>query len=194
MNFLGHLYFSNNDHSLMYANLFGDFVKGSQLDHFSPTIQKGIQLHRSIDQFIDHHPAVVELRRSLSASLPKVSSIAIDLYFDHLLSKNWNDFHILEYQQFLQEFYNFNIDASDNYSSHFLDFRGKLIEHNWMSHYPTKFGLEKLCKGVGSRLSFKNSLEIAHLVFENQEEEIQASFHHFMNDAIPHFHGIHRNS
>ena len=30
MNFLGHLFFSGSDHDLMYANLFGDFVKGAQ--------------------------------------------------------------------------------------------------------------------------------------------------------------------
>ena len=56
MNFLGHLYFSNNNPELMYANLFGDFVKGKDLSMYSPQVQKGILLHRKIDDYIDNHP------------------------------------------------------------------------------------------------------------------------------------------
>ena len=48
MNFLGHLYFSGDDHALMAANLYGDFVKGADISRFSPTVQKGITLHLSL--------------------------------------------------------------------------------------------------------------------------------------------------
>ena len=68
----------------MLANLYGDFVKGKDLTNYSAIVQKGIHLNRSIDYFIDTHPAVTELRLSLYDKLPKVAGIAIDLYFDHL--------------------------------------------------------------------------------------------------------------
>ena len=84
MNFLGHLYFSNNDLELMYANLFGDFVKGKAMYNFPEKIQSGIQLHRSIDSYIDRHEDVRKLLKTLYPELPKVSNVAIDLFFDHL--------------------------------------------------------------------------------------------------------------
>ena len=65
MNYLGHLYFSDNDHTLMLANLFGDFVKGKDLSAFQPEIQNGITLHRSIDNYIDSHPEVLRLLKIL---------------------------------------------------------------------------------------------------------------------------------
>ena len=65
MNYLGHLYFSKNDFELMYYNLFGDFVKGSDLSRFPIKIQEGIRLHREIDHYIDHHPYVRKLLHKL---------------------------------------------------------------------------------------------------------------------------------
>ena len=98
MNFLGHLYFSNNDPELMYANLFGDSVKGKKYLDYPEEIQKGILLHRKIDDFIDRHNAVIELKRELYNELPKISSVAIDLFFDHLLAQKWNDYHSMPYE------------------------------------------------------------------------------------------------
>jgi len=34
LNFLGHLFLSNNDKDLMLANLYGDFVKGKDLTNY----------------------------------------------------------------------------------------------------------------------------------------------------------------
>lgn len=88
MNFLGHLYFSENDTELMLNNLYGDYVKGKNLDAYPLEIQRGILLHRAIDNFIDTNPGVKELFHHLYPSLPKIAGIAVDLYFDHILAKN----------------------------------------------------------------------------------------------------------
>ena len=53
MNLLGHLYFSADDKELMIANLYGDHFHGRNYTHFPEIIQKGIYLHRQIDDFID---------------------------------------------------------------------------------------------------------------------------------------------
>ncbi|HLU87619.1 MAG TPA: hypothetical protein VKZ44_07670, partial [Taishania sp.] len=82
MNYLGHIFFSDKDPALMYANLFGDFVKGRNWKQYTNEIQKGIVLHRTIDSFIDTHSAVKELAHLLAPDLPKVAPIAIDIYFD----------------------------------------------------------------------------------------------------------------
>ena len=45
----------------MYANLHGDFVRGKDFSHLPEKLQEGIRLHRMIDDYIDHHPVVLEL-------------------------------------------------------------------------------------------------------------------------------------
>ena len=78
MNFLGHLYFSENNSELMYANLYGDHIKGRNFEQLPELLQKGIKLHRSIDNYIDHHPKVIDLMRQLYPELPKVTGIAMN--------------------------------------------------------------------------------------------------------------------
>ena len=183
MNFLGHIYFSNNDKKLMLDNLFGDFVKGKDLSFYPKNVQKGLLLHRKIDDFIDHHPKVLELTHKLYIDLPKVSAIAIDLFFDHLLAKNWSTFHETELNVFLAEFYT-SINLNENYYSN--DFKlmiSKMIEINWISYYPTLEGLEKACQGVSKRLSFENKLKFGKEVFLKFEKEIEPVFSEYMSDA-----------
>jgi hypothetical protein len=59
----------------------------------------------------------------------------------------------------------------------------KLREHQWMNHYPTKYGLMKSCEGVAKRISFETKLPTAHLVYDQMETQIERVFHGFMSDA-----------
>lgn len=187
MNFLGHLYFSDNDIPLMHANLYGDFVKGSNLDHLTSEIKLGVLLHRNIDHYIDHHAAVIELMHSLYPRLPKVTGIAIDLFFDHLLAKNWSQFHALPFHKFLENFYAYDISDSSHYSKEFKDFCFVLKSNNWMLHYESLYGLRKMCEGVSSRISFDNELHHAPIIFNEFQNSIESTFFAFMTDAESYF-------
>jgi acyl carrier protein phosphodiesterase len=187
MNFLGHLYFSDNDPALMYANLFGDFMKGTDLEQYPYSIKKGIILHRAIDQYIDHHPDVVALMQHLYPVLPKVTGIAIDLYFDHILAQNWEQYHPISLRKFLDNFYSYSIDQESAYPDHYKNFIQLLKKNDWISHYSEREGLAKMCNGVSQRLSFENALTIAPTIFDLNKEVITETFHLYMKTAIPHF-------
>ena len=187
MNYLGHMYFSGNDTKLMQANLFGDFVKGSKLDHFPAVIQEGIRLHRKIDNYIDNFPAVKELQIVLRKELPKVSGIAVDIFFDHLLAKNWKEFHNENLNHYLDKIYASFEFSTDYYSESYIDFLKSLVNYNWMSHYPTHYGLDKMSKGVSSRLSFPNELVNGKAVFLKHEKIITTAFYDYMKAAIEYF-------
>jgi len=171
----------------MLANLYGDFVKGSNLEAYTEKVQTGIRLHRSIDNFIDTHPDVLALKRMLYANLPKVSGVAIDLYFDHLLAKNWANYHLLSLTDFLDRFYTCEVPTTVNFSTDFLNFIHSMRTHNWLSHYPTEYGLRKSCEGVSSKISFPNRLNEGHLVFKKHEKDITECFKKYMYDASEYF-------
>ena len=183
MNYLGHIYFSNNDPQLAVANLFGDFVKGKKYLEYPEYIQKGVLLHRKIDDYIDHHFKVLELIHKIRPQLPKVAPIAIDIYFDHLLARNWEQYHSTNLQDYLQDFYS-NIDLrNEPYPDDFKHFVNLLIERNWISYYHTPEGLYRMCQGVSRKLSFENALTSGHTVFQHFENEITSCFHEYMRDA-----------
>jgi acyl carrier protein phosphodiesterase len=187
MNLLGHLFFSDNDHQLMFANLYGDHFKGKDFTGLPDVIKKGVLLHRTIDNYIDHHPEVLTLLHDLYSELPKVSGIAVDLYFDHLLASRWHEFHSTPLNTFLNSFYRAEIENENAYSKEFLHFIEALKHHQWISHYASRSGLDKMCNGVSSRISFINALNKAPLVFDKKYKHINRVFEIYMSDAQSHF-------
>lgn len=187
MNFLGHLYFSNDDKDLMLANLFGDFVKGSNFHHFPSKIREGIVLHRAIDTYIDSHKEVLDLKLMLYQDLPKVAGIAVDLFFDHLLAKTWEKHHVQEFESFLNDFYLHNSEIENDLTSDFKQFITIFRERKWLNYYPTAFGLAKSCEGVSKRISFTNKLAEAPEIFYKRENVIEAVFQQYMVDAKNYF-------
>lgn len=189
MNYLGHLYLSGNDVALMQANLYGDFIKGSHLSHLPEIIQRGIQLHRRIDTFIDRHPVIHELLPVLRKELPKVAGIAIDIYFDHLLAKNWTSFHPQPLDAYLQAIYAQMDPEDSHYSTEYRSFLRNLIRHNWISHYPTLDAVDRMSRSISSQLSFPNRLSDGKAVFLMHEKAITTSFFEYMRSANEHFLG-----
>ena len=190
MNFLGHLYFSGNDPELQIANLYGDFVKGSDLTSFPSKVREGIQLHRQIDHYIDQHPKVRELLHQLYPHLPKVSGIAVDLFFDHLLAKNWSRFHSQSLREFTSNFYLLIPHLPDLYPLEFRYVLSKMEHDDWLFQYNSLEGLSMACTGLSRRIRFENNLSYAPSVFMKFETLIEQTFNAFMIDANLHFKDI----
>lgn len=171
----------------MYANLFGDFVKGSDLHEFRPEIQYGIRLHRKIDHYIDNHPGVNELSHNLYGELPRISSIAIDLFFDHLLARNWPEFHNVPLEQFVSNFFEHSVIQTDYPRTKFWWVLDKMRKGKWIENYREHTGLKFACEGLSRRISFPNELHHAPSIFLKRETEIENCFRQYMKDATVFF-------
>jgi acyl carrier protein phosphodiesterase len=171
----------------MYTNLMGDYIKGSKYSEFPVTIQQGIVLHRHIDHYIDTHPSVLKLLKELYPSLPKISGIAVDLYFDHLLAKNWGIYSDVDLHRFVQDFYLEESAYEDFFPFEFRFMLSKMKENNWLEKYQSFEGLTTACHQLSRRIPFDNALALAPEVFKQKEQVIQLAFDSFMKDAIPHF-------
>lgn len=189
MNFLGHLYFSHNDLSLMMANLYGDFVKGKNYSYLPPIVQKGVTLHRAIDHYIDNYPDLTKFKLMLYKELPKVAGIAIDLYFDHLLAKNWTKFHTIPLETFSSDFLAYTENKENqtilefNYPQEYIYLINTMKKQNWLIRYKRLEGLEMASKGLSNRISFPNQLNKAAHSFIIHEKEITPIFFNYMEDA-----------
>ncbi|MFZ4456270.1 MAG: ACP phosphodiesterase [Bacteroidales bacterium] len=92
MNYLAHIYLSDNIAQRQVGNFIGDFVKGNQYDNYPNEIRRGILLHRQIDSYTDAHPVVRETTALLRSSFGRYSGIVSDLYFDHFLATNFDSY------------------------------------------------------------------------------------------------------
>ncbi len=171
----------------MYANLQGDYIKGKDLSHLPEIVQKGSHLHRTIDNYIDTHPAVKELLHQLYPHLPKISGIAIDLYFDHLLARDWSRFHHTPLRTFIDQFYHHQPRFNDSFSREFQFMLDKMKEMDWLFQYQYMRGLSSASSGLSRRISFENNLHQAPLVFNMLQTEIEKAFEIYMETAQPFF-------
>jgi acyl carrier protein phosphodiesterase len=168
----------------MYANLNGDFIKGNTYHNLPQLLIDGVILHRQIDDFIDTDQNVLNLKKTLSKSLPKVSAIAIDLYFDHLLAKKWKDYHHQELEAFLSLFYQHDLPHESSLHPNFLFLIDKIKSDRWINNYPHIEGLNFAATGLSKRISFPNALHKAADVFVENELEITNVFEDFIPKAI----------
>ena len=79
MNYLAHIFLSGPNRKVQLGNFVGDAVKGSSYKNYPSDIAKGIQLHRAIDDYTDHHPAVCEVVHRLQPEFGRYSGVLLDI-------------------------------------------------------------------------------------------------------------------
>ncbi len=89
MNFLAHAVLAGDDDADRIGGLLGDFVKGPLPAGLPAPLAAGVALHRAIDGFADRHPAFIASRARIGAERRRVSGILVDLFYDHLLARDW---------------------------------------------------------------------------------------------------------
>lgn len=90
LNYLAHIYLSGSNGAIQVGNFIGDFVKGNRHSSYPHRIQKGILLHRQIDDFTDRHPIVRETVAFLRPHFGRYSAIVLDMYFDYFLADHFH--------------------------------------------------------------------------------------------------------
>lgn len=168
MNFLAHAYLSFNHPDILAGNMISDFVKGKKQYEYPLMIQKGIRLHRSIDEFTDRHPATQEIKKFFRPAYRLYSGAFTDIVYDYFLANDSNEFAsgeilesftILTYTRLEQ-----NMEVLP------LGFR-KLFQHmkhhNWLYNYRFESGIMKSFNGMAHRAKYIVESATAWSVFIN---------------------------
>lgn len=186
MNFLAHLYLSGTSEGLKIGNFIGDFVKGDKFKNFDAEIQEGIHLHREIDTFTDRHLVNKQVRRVLSKHFRHYSGVVLDLYWDHFLAKNWEQFHDLGLKSFTTasfEILNNNWDTLPGGVKRMLPYMEK---DNWLFSYRTVEGITRALNGLSRRTKYESNMDQGGLVLRENYETLEERFYHFMPDLQQH--------
>jgi acyl carrier protein phosphodiesterase len=184
LNFLAHIYLSGDDDQLMIGNFIADFVKGKKKDEYPQKIKQGIELHRAIDDFTDHHEITGRSKDRLRTKYGKYSGVIVDLYYDHFLAANFSEYHTSSLQDFSQHTYsvlkeNWNVlPTGVQYMVPFM------IERNWLLNYATMDGIGRALTGLSKRVSFENKMDQSVLDLKERYEFFEMDFKDFFPDLI----------
>lgn len=184
MNFLGHIYLTGNDRELLLGNFMADSIKGNNYLEYPQSIQKGVLLHRFIDSYTDDHPSFRDSTSKLHADFGHYSGVLVDIFYDHFLAKNWNDFHSTPLEVFAQEFYTYMDNRYDKMTSAMKYMFPYMRDNNWFMRYTTLQGIEKTLTEMGGRIGREFELEKSVQNLENEYESFQKDFDIFITDII----------
>lgn len=160
MNFLAHLYLSGDRPNIMLGNFMGDFVKGkSYLQQYEGDIVKGIELHRSIDEFTDSHTVVTESKNRLRPKYRHYSGVIVDVFYDHFLAANWNQFHSLPLETFAQQAYHILTTTEVSLPEELKHMMPYMVKGNWLVNYSKVEGIHQALSGMARRTPYRSKME-----------------------------------
>ena len=179
MNFLAHLFLSGVNDEIKIGNFIADSVKGSDLSQFPTTVQTGILLHRKIDHYTDNHPVVMKSKVRLRPQFHKYSPVIVDVFYDHFLARNWNNYASQPLEKFTACAYKLlsnNFDLLPGRTQMMLPY---MIKDNWLLHYAEIEGIRRALSGMARRSKFEAKMEYATISLEKNYKQFQEEFETF---------------
>jgi len=184
MNFLAHAYLSGDNDKILIGNFIGDFVKGKKFNDYDDDIQKGIILHREIDRFTDTHKVVHHSKSILTEKYRHYSAVIVDIFYDHMLAKNWNDYHDMNLLSYTNHVYDKILAHEQMLPSRVKQMLNYMIPNNWLYNYSFTEGIQSVLNGMSNRTKFDSGMEHAIEDLEIHFDEFQDDFVKFFPDLV----------
>lgn len=179
MNHLAHALLAGPDDELRLGGLLADFVRGAPDPAWSPGLVAGVQLHRAIDSYTDRHPAVVAARSLLPPPYRRYAGIALDLWFDHALARDfarWSEQPLADFSVALRALLR---QHDPQLPPAMQRFRRYMDAHALPAAYAEPTMLGRALEGVGQRLSRVNPLHTVLPLLVALDAPLQGQFEMF---------------
>ena len=184
MNFLAHIYLSDENEQVKIGNFIADSIKGNKYTHLPQEIQKGIKLHREIDSFTDAHQIVRKSKRRLHERYKHYDGVIIDILYDHYLAKNWKLYSDIPLKEYTQEFYTVLENNFDILPDKIKKLMPYMIHDDWLYNYVNLNGIEKVLQGMNRRTQHKSQMHLAIEDLKLHYTSLENDFKEFFNDLI----------
>ncbi|MFC7336782.1 ACP phosphodiesterase [Haloferula chungangensis] len=183
LNYLAHLFLAENNAASRIGNLLGDFVTGRPEEiQLPPEIVAGIIRHRTIDRLTDDHPAVIAARDLFTDERRRFSNAILDICFDHFLANSWSQLHPLPLRDFLDQSYDDLRTHRKWLPASLSDTLDERIADDWLGHYATETGLQKVFNRVAERRPACAAVATAMIDFRANREVFESVFHTLIPD------------
>jgi len=182
MNYLGHLVLSGNDSEILFGNFIADAIKGNSYLEWPENIQKGILLHRFIDNFTDNNNHYLLGKRRFYEKFPKMGGIVNDILYDHLL---WNYDHKNKTLQLTKEIIRY-YKILDNFSENMPEKIKQLYKYmrrdDWLNNYQYEEEMRKILKRMGKRINYSKNLDLSFEIYKKSSSDYEKEFELFYNE------------
>lgn len=183
MNYLAHTYLSFSQPEILVGNMISDFVKGRQKFTYINGIQKGITLHRLIDEFTDTHAVTRAAKQYFRPAAGLYAGAFMDIVYDHFLALD----ETLHSPQALNRFANATYDVLEQYKMHLPQQFTRMLPYmrmqNWLYNYRTIQGIQNSFGGLVRRAVYLNDSIAAYEAFLTHYETLKQSYQIFFPEV-----------
>jgi acyl carrier protein phosphodiesterase len=184
MNHLAHALLSGDQPDRILGGMLGDFVHGHVPTELRPGVQAGLRLHRAIDVFTDSHPAVVLLRSQFAPPYRRFAGIIIDVWFDHLLARNFAQWSAAPLQQFSDDLNALLLQHANELPEALRRFAAFMRAQDLPRAYVERATLMQVFAGLSARFSRANPLASALEETARLEGVLAEAFAAFFPDLV----------
>ena len=179
VNFLAHIYLSGADDQLLIGNFIADSVRGKAFEQYPERIQQGITLHRSIDAYTDRHAVVHESKNRLRPLFGKWSAVIVDVFYDHFLAANWDEYHHEPLREYSQRVYEIIEDHHMHLPERVRGFLPFMKGGDWLYNYSKLSGIERALWGLSRRSRYNPGMDRSVAVLREQYAGFEDEFLRF---------------
>ena len=160
--------------------MISDFVKGKKKFSYPIIIQKGISLHRAIDEFTDAHPFTQVAKTYFRKEYRLYSGAFIDVVYDHFLANDMEQFATAAaLEQFCQSTYQLVAGDLGYFPAGFHQIFPHMRSHDWLYNYRYREGIRRSFAGLARRAVYLSESVIAYEIFNENYEQLQQCYNSF---------------
>jgi len=172
MNYLAHFHIAHETQTSLVGAMLGDFIKGRQHLDLADDLMVGVILHRKVDAFTEEDPLIKRGKAFFERSQRRFAGIALDVYWDHCLAKNFDRYASEPLTVFVQRVYNTFKTHGGRYVEGYHLLTNAMIDYDWLNHYAHFDGVRRALQGLSRRRSFLEPLSDCVPSLERHQESL----------------------
>lgn len=153
MNFLAHLHLAAPERGLMLGGVLADLLTPAEITALPADVRDGVRLHRLVDGFTDRHPVVQRGVKRIAGGLGWFAGIALDVYYDHLLARTWDEYALGSLRDFADRCYALFHDAAPGLPPEGQRFAERFAAEDRLVQYGTVDGIRDTLVRVSARIA-----------------------------------------
>lgn len=188
MNFLAHLYLSDPTPEAMIGNLLPDLTTGPTDPDLHPDVLAGADLHRRIDAYTDAHPCFARSADRFRPTHGRFSGILTDLFYDHVLARDWHRYHDQPLDAFIDRAHEKLITHEHRMPEPMRPIVRRMVHQGWMHRYHSLDGMAvilgmmsiRFTKRLGKTIDLTTAVDMFPMI----DDELTDDFHAFFPELI----------
>ena len=183
MNFLAHALLAGDEPALIVGGVVGDWIKGALPAGSPDDLARGVALHLAIDSHAETHPAFRQSRSRVFAPRRRYAGVLVDMFYDHLLARDWATIHRQPLNEFCAEVYRLIECRMDDLPVASHGALRMMAREDWLSGYANIDGIAAVLVRMSRRARQPNPLAQGELEFLADSAGYERDFYLWLDDA-----------